>query len=205
MMTTLRLPAFCLVLAVAASAAAPVRAQTLSPDEKELAAYRLTMPAVKKAAAAMAAIAQAMAQDPKAKELARVEAEIEVLDNKDDLSEAELARLETLRERRDALEQEGDDATDLGTAESISDMEARLKTFPAASRILAAQGLAPREFAKIILALFQASLIQGLSQGKVDFAKLPAGVNPDNIRFVQQNEKELAALQAQMSAAGEKK
>jgi hypothetical protein len=179
-------------------------AQTLSADEKELATYKLTMPNVRKVAGVMRTLAEAAAQDPKARELAKLKDEIEALNKKDELTEAESEKLARLEERAQALEAEVDDQTDMGNANTIAEMESRMKQHPAAMKALAAEGLQPREFAKTLLALFQASIVKGFSQGKVDMAKLPAGVNPENIKFIEENEQELAALQAQMQPARKK-
>ena len=193
-----------LTLAVAIAAPAAVHAQSLGPDEKELAAYRLTMPTVRKAAAAMRAFAELSAKDPKMQEAAKLEAQIEALASKEELTAAEEATLEKLRARQEKLEEEGAAGPDMGNAETISGMEAEIKRLPGANAILAREGITAREFSKTFLALLQASLVVGFSQGKVDMAKLPPGVNPENIKFVQTNEKELQALQAEMAALNKK-
>ena len=183
---------------------APARAQTLSADEKELAAYTLTMPTVRKMAAAMRTLNSLASQDPKAQELARLRAEIETLEKKDELSEAEEQKLDKLREQADALDQEQDRSEGLGNAKTIDEMEAGIRKHPGAAAALAKEGLTPREFAKCTLALLQAAMVKGFSQGKVDMAKLPAGINPANIKFIEENEKELTELQKEMQGAVKK-
>jgi hypothetical protein len=193
--TTLAFAALCAV------AAAPAAAQTLSPDEKELAAYTLTMPTVRKVAAIMQRLNELEAQKPRVKELAKLRAEIETLEAKDELTEAEQERLEKLRERAEVLDQEiereGD--TGPGNANTIDDMVKRIESLPEARAALASHGLSGRDFAKTLFALLQAALVKGFSQGKVDMARLPPGVNPANVRFVEENATELAALQITMS------
>jgi hypothetical protein len=179
-------------------------AQTLGPDEKELAAYTLTMPTVRKVAAAMAAMNELEAQDPKVRERAKVREEIKALENKDELTEADEQKLEKLREREEALDDEIDRSSGPGDASTITEMEQRIKSYPGAAAILAREGIAPREFAKATLALFQAAMVKGFSQGKADMARLPPGINPANITFVEANEKELAELQKQMQGTEKK-
>lgn len=193
-----------LTLAAALAVSAPAIAQTLTPDQKALATYKLTMPTVRKVAAVMQKFNAMAEQDPKAQELKKVRAEIEALNQKDELTEAEQARLEKLQEREEALDREIEAAEGPGNADTIADLAARVDARPEAKAALAAEGLTSREFAMTFMALLQAAMIKGFSQGKVDLAKLPPGVNPDNIRFVEENEKELAALQAAMGGAPKK-
>lgn len=172
-------------------------AQTLSADEKELAAYRLTLPTVKKLAAVMQSLAEEAAQDPKAKEIAGIRAEIKELQKKDELTEAEGAKLEKLLEREQALEDEEDITSNpRRNAETLAEMEAQIKRFPSAVRALAREGLTAREYARATMALLQAAMVESFSQGKADLAKLPPGVNPENVRFVRENKTELEALQS---------
>ena len=191
------------VLALFVAAATSASGQALTPDQKELAAYKLTMPTVRKVAAVMQRLNDLESKNPKVQELAKIRAEIEALEQKDELSEADERRLERLFEREEALDEEIERETGVGDASSIDHLVKRVESQPGASAALAQEGLSTREFARTFLALLQAAMVKGLSQGKVDMAKLPAGINPENIRFVEENEKELAAIQAAMS--GEKK
>ena len=176
-------------------------AQTLSSDEKELAAYRLTMATVKKVAAATQALAEEAARDPRMKELNKVKAEMSELTKKEELTEAEESQLEKLREREQALQEEVERAEVGGgdNNKTLGDMEAAIKKHPAAMRALAAQGLTPREYATCLMALLQAAIVEGFSQGKADVTKLPAGINPENVRFVRENKTELEALQSALT------
>lgn len=178
--------------------------RTLSADEKELAAYTLTMPTVRKVAAAVRAFAELQAQDPKTKELAKIKEEMKALQARDELTEADQQKLEKLQERAGVLEEEISRIAGPGNATTITEIEARIKSHPGATAILAKEGLPPREFAKCTLALLQAAMVKGFSQGKVDMAKLPPGINPANITFIEQNEKELAELQKEMQNIGKK-
>lgn len=179
-----------------------VSAQTA--DEKALAAYRLNMATVRKVAAATQAFAAEQAKNPKVQELTKIRAEIKTLEEKDELTDAESEKLDTLREREEMLEQEldrEDDAADVNDNESLADMEASIKKMPQAMAILSREGLTPREYTLCMMALLQAAMIEGFSQGKADLTNLPAGVNPDNVRFVRENKAELEALQKMMAGA----
>jgi len=80
-------------------------------------------------------------------------------------------------------------------------MEAAFKKQPEAMRLLAAQGLSSREYWLCMMALMQAALVEGFSQGKADLKALPPGVNPDNLRFIRENKAELEKLQSEMARA----
>jgi hypothetical protein len=93
----------------------------------------------------------------------------------------------------------------MNDAKSLDDMERTIAAFPPMARALKREGLAPREFSKFMLAFLQAAMIHGFSQGKVDFAKLPAGVNPENIKFIAAHKAELDAMQQEFAAMGKRK
>jgi len=178
----------------------------MGPDEKELAAYRLTLPTVRKGAAVMKAFADEAAQDARAKEMAKIKTEIEELGKKDELTEAEQAKIDKLHERRQALEEEAANSPDRdgNNAKTLDEMEAQVRKHPAALRGLASQGLTPREYAKATMALLLASVVEGFSQGKADLEKLPPGVNAENVRFVRENKAELETIYAAMSRKDKK-
>lgn len=170
-----------------------------SADEKAIAAYRLTLPTVKKAMAVTESFMAELAKDPKVQEIQKVKAQIKALDEKEELTEAQQTELEKLREREEALEQEMDrsqESKGFNNAQTLADMEAAMKKEPAAMRALAREGLTPREYALCMMTLLQASLAEGFSQGKLDLAKLPPGINPENVKFVREHKAELEAMQA---------
>lgn len=194
-----------LIFGCAASSEPSAAAQTPSADEKALAAYKLTMPNVKKLMAVMQSFADEAARDPKVQEMARLKKQIEPLLAKDELTAAEQALQDKLQEGIDALEREADekDAKDDGSpannAKSLAEMEAAVKKHPAAMSALAREGLSPRDYALTTMALLQASMIEGFSQGKVDTKNLPPGVNPENILFVREHKAELESMQKAMA------
>jgi len=214
----LRLLPVCLLMT---TTALPLYAQALSADEKELAAYKITMPTLTKVMAAMRAVSAEALKDPKAQqaaklegEVADIEAQIEKLEKKDELTKADEARLETLngqleklREEKDRLEEAAEAAEDksMSNAKSLSEMEQAINKTPMFARALAGQGLTAREFSKFMLAMMQAGMVYGFSQGKVDYTKLPPGVNPDNVKFVAEHQAELQAMQKEFEGAGKAK
>ena len=181
------------------------QSRTLSADEKEIAAYTLTMANVKKVATSLQLLMAEMEKDPKVREMRKIEADIKALEKKDELTDAESEQIEKMRERKEALEEEAKDSrwgTDGSSNQSLDDIEASVKRHPVASRILASQGLSPRDYALTLMALMQAALVEGFSQGKLELDKLPPGVNPANIKFVRENK---AALDEIQRATGGKK
>ena len=192
------------VLAFALIASNDASAQ--SADEKALAAYQLNMATVRKVAAATQAFAAEQAKDPKVQELTKLRAEIKALEDKDELTDAESQKLDKLREREEALEQamdREDDSPDSNNNQTLADMEANIKKMPQAMAILTREGITPREYTLCMMALLQAAMVEGFSQGKADLTKLPAGVNPENVKFVRENKAELETLQKMM--AGQKR
>jgi hypothetical protein len=161
------------------------------------------MPIVRKVANAMKALNELQSRDPKVRELEKIKKEIEALERKDDLTDAEAEKIEQLRERADALDEQIEQEQP-SSASTLADMEAQIKKHPEAAAILSKEGITPREFAKTTMALFEAAMVVGFSKGNVDMAKLPAGVNPANVTFFQEHQKELEEIQRQMEGASKK-
>jgi hypothetical protein len=197
------------------AASIPLSAQggLSAADEKELASYRLSMATVKKVGAAMQAMADEMGQDPQFQRIAKleseidaIEAQVEKLNEKDELTPADesrieglTAQLEKLQEQKERLEDENPDNS-MSKARTITEMEEGVRKVPVMVRGLERAGLTPREYAKFMLAMLQASMVYGFSQGKVDYAKLPPGVNPENVKFVAEHQAELQAMQKEFAA-----
>lgn len=185
-------------------------------DEKELAAYVLTMPTLNKVMAAMRVMAQEMRKDPKYQQLMKFDADIEALEKqleplqaKDETTPAEdkkieslLEQVEKLREQKEQAEEAMSELVPMGNMRSLDDMERGMAKFPPMVRALKSQGLSPREYAKFMMVMLQAGMIYGFSQGKVDYAKLPAGVNPENIKFIIAHKAELDAMQKEFATLG---
>ena len=181
-------------------------AQTLSADEKELAAYTLTMPTVKKMMAVAALMAEDEAKDPKVQERNKLKAQIDALEAKDELTEAQQAELDKLRERLEAMETaaENEPESAFKNPKSLAEMEAAMKSHPGAMRAMTTAGITPREFARVTMALLQAAMVEGFSQGKADLKTLPAGINPENVKFVREHKAELEAMQKALESQTKK-
>jgi predicted RNase H-like nuclease (RuvC/YqgF family) len=208
-----------LIALITVTTTAPLLAQSKA-DEKELASYTLTLATMNKVVAAMRGMTQEMMNDPKYQQLmkfdeqiADLEKQIDTLQEKDELTDAESAKIdslheqvEKLRERKEQAEESmSTDAPSMNDAQSLDEMERGITAFPPMARALTREGLAPREYAKFMLAMLQAGMIHGFSQGKVDYAKLPAGVNPENIKFIAAHQAELEAMQKEFAAMGKPK
>lgn len=202
----LLVPVFTIGIIAASAPLTP--AQTVTGDEKVLANHRLTMPTVKKVMAVMQGMIAETANDPKTQERAKLKAQIETLQNKEELTDAEQAQLDKLYERMQALEAEEEAVDDPSSSDSnnqsLADMEAALKKHPAMMKLLAREGITAREYVVTLMALMQAAMVEGFSQGKAELDKLPAGINPENVRFVRENKAELEAMQKALADAQKK-
>ena len=129
------------------AAAIPVslHAQTsgFSPaDEKELASYRLTMDTVNKLETATLAMIEEMKKDPRYQKLAKIQAEMEALEKKEEPTDADIERMQALEEEKEALESAVD--LNLTAAGSLDAMEASVKKTPILARSVEQAGLTPR-------------------------------------------------------------
>lgn len=188
----------CLVSAPASSAGQKLAAE----DAKEIAAYELTAAALQKVMNVNRAMVQQLAQDPKIKEAMQVEAEIDALEDKETLTEADEKRMEELQARRTALE----DATGNplgGDARTLAEMESRIRAYPPLVQALQKEGMAPREYARFWLAFIQAAFVHGFQKSGM-LKELPPEVNPANVRFMEQHAAEIAKMQAEFEALSRK-
>ena len=183
-----------------ASAQAP-----LDADAKELKSYTLTTTALKQFAAATRNMMTAAKADPRFQEMAKLKAEVEKLEAKEEPTEADDARLEKLNAQIDALESK---LPNINVADArlktLSDIEAAIKKEPLALNALNAAGMAPRDYAKFSLAFFQAAMLHGMQKAGVikEVPKdLQATVNMDNVKFIEANQAEINALMAEFQAA----
>lgn len=172
-------------------------------DSKELASYRLTMETTKKVFALMRSVAKEMASDPKAQALQKTKAEIEALSKKDELTDAESARLEKLQmqaeQQEDALEQVAG-GLNLNTAQNLNEMEAAIKANPRFMAALSGAGLTARDYSKYILASLMAGMVAGFQKSGMlkELPKELKEVNPENVKFMFDHEAELAAMRKEM-------
>jgi hypothetical protein len=189
----------CLLIPTFASAAQ----KTEEADAKEISAYKLTTASLAKVVNVNRALIQQMLQDPKVKETEKLGAEIDALEKKDQLSDAEEKRLQDLRARQEQLEDSMDNPLG-GDTKTLSEMEGRIKKYPPLMQALQKEGMAPREYAKFWLAFIQAAFVQGFKKSGM-LKELPPDVNPDNVKFMEDHAAEIEAMQKEFEALGKKK
>ena len=174
------------------------------PDSKEVVAYRLTVPALNKVVQASKNMAEAVRNDPRFVKRAALRAEIKKLDEKDELTDTEVSRLEQLR----AEAEKADESFNLaGNTNTLSGMAAAIDKEPLARKALDDAGITSREFAKFALASFQAGMVAGMmKQGVIKEVpkELAATVNMDNVKFFQEHEAEFEALVKAMKSIEER-
>ena len=174
------------------SAAAKVRSDA---DMKELASYTLTMDTLNKVDRVIQRVTAEMKKDPKVIETTKLKAELKALTDKDDTTEAEDKRMETIRERLEALESSDDNnSMSVGDGQDLNSMAAKIQALPAAASALRAEGLSAREFSKFMVALLQAGLAAGMQKAGL-IKTTPEGTNPANIKFMLEHEAELQKMQ----------
>lgn len=182
---------FVLLVALAPSVAA-AQGNTTGADTREVLAYRLTLPKLKQLNAALADLSRQRESDPAAQQLARKKKELEALSAKDELTEAEQARIEQLE--REIEEAEDPDAGD-DSAQSLTAMAGRMQADPRTAAALKRAGLAAREAATLQLSFLQTALAaELLASGTI--REIPKDVNADNVSFYQAHKAEIAAMTA---------
>lgn len=190
----------CVVIAALVSAAPALAQGQTDPDAQEIASYRLSMDTVNKVAAATRVMAAEMKKDPRFQEVAKVDAEIKALEKKEETTEAEDAKLEELKGRREELSEKLAGLS-MGNAESLSAMEAQIRKVPPLMAGLQSASLTPREYAKFMLAALQAGMVAGLKkQGLVK--EVPKQVSAENVAFMEAHEADFKALQKEWEALG---
>lgn len=185
-----------LVTAMPAALAAQ-GAKLAAADARELASYRLTMETVRKVQTATRSMVAELKKDPKFQRQMKLEADIERLNKKEELTEAEQERLAALEEEKERLEESSE--LNLGSATSLDEMEASVKKMPVVANALARAGLSPREYGTFMMAMIQASMVAGFKKAGM-IKEVPRDVNPDNVKFVEEHEAELKAMQAEFEA-----
>ena len=185
----------CITLSLAANVAA--QGADSNTDLKEVTSYRLTMEGLKKVQTATRLMAAAMKNDPRHQASLKLEAEIEALEKKDELTDAEQTRLESLQQKKEELE-----ANDtFGDTDTLSDMAAAIAKEPAMASALKQAGMTPREYATFTMAMLQAAMVVGFKKsGLIKETPKEAGVNLENVKFVEDHAAELEAMQKEFDA-----
>ena len=201
----MRLRALASLLA-AATIVAAIPAAAQDADAKELAAYRLTKANLDRYVQATRTMILEMQKDPKVQEAQKLAAEIKSLREKEELTPAEETRLENLIRKQEEQEEkeESTGGLNFSEAKTLDDMEARLTQMPQAAAALKAAGFPPREYAKFTLVLFQSAMVAGFKKAGM-VKELPKEVAPENVKFVEDHEKDLEAMRAEMEALASKK
>lgn len=161
-------------------------------DTREVLAYRLTMPKLKQLNAVMVDLHRQRDADPAYQQLQRKKKELAALGEKDELSDAEQDRMARLEAEIEELEQADEMPEDQD--QSLSAMAERLAADPRAAAALKKAGLAPREAATMSLALFQAAFTVGLLDSGT-IKSIPKDASTENVKFYQANRAEIEALE----------
>jgi hypothetical protein len=193
--------AVCAALTGTASAQRAPQAAREDADMKEVAAYRLTVPVLQKVAAVSQAMADAMAKDPKYKQYIAAKKELDALRKKDEPTEADEQRMQTLEEQIEKMDPSNDMSDKTDSANSLADMERSLARVPHLSDALKQAGLTPREFAKFELCALQAGMIAAF-QKSGQTIKLPDGIQPENVQFMKDHEAEFTKINDVMQGLG---
>jgi hypothetical protein len=175
-----------------ASQAATTRANA---DLKELSTYTLSLDALNKVDRAMRSFAVEMKKDPKVQEAMKLEADIKALEKKfqeTEPTDAEQKRLEEMEAKLEALKD--NESLNMGDANTISEMAAKIQKFPPMVSALQREGLTARDYAKFMMAMLQAGLAAGFQKAGM-LKELPEGTNPANVKWIIQHEAELAKMQ----------
>jgi hypothetical protein len=195
MMTAMRVALMSAAVACTAVASAQ---PAMTADAKEIANYRLSMEGLNKVAVAMRSIIGEMKKDPRFQEALTADAEIKALEKKGELTAAEQQRIEQLRARKEELSKVLSGMS-MGNADTLSDMEAQIRKVPQVMAGLRVADMTPRDYAKFMLTMLQASMVAGLKKHGVAM-QLPIEVAPENVKFIEEHEAELKALQEEWKA-----
>lgn len=193
-----------LILTAALSTSSPVPQATPQADRdmKEIASYRLTMDTVKKVDVAMRAMFDEMAKDPRFQASLKLEAELKALNEKEERTEADDRRIEELEREKETMRSEN--PFNLGSANTLSEMEAQVQKVPPMANALRSAGLTPREYSKFMLAMLQAGMAAGMKKSGL-IKELPKDFPAENVQFILDHEAELTAMQKQWQELGKPK
>ena len=180
-------------LLVLAPAPAAAQGNAADADTREVLAYRLTMPKLRQLNEFLEDLHRQQEADPAYQAVLKKKKELEALNAKEELTEAEQERMAQL----EAEIEEAEQAEEMPEEEdqSLSAMVERMAADPRIAGALKRAGLAPREAATLQLAFFQAAFAVGMLESGV-IKKIPKEANTENVRFFQANRAAIAALTA---------
>ena len=181
--------------ALLALAPAPAAAQgnAADADTREVLAYRLTMPKLRQLNQFIEDLRRQEEADPAYQALLKKKKELEALNAKEELTEAEQERMAQLEAEIEEAEQTEEMPEEQD--QSLSAMAERMVADPRIAGALKRAGLAPREAATLQLAFFQAAFAVGLLESGT-IKEIPKEANTENVRFFQANRAAIAALTA---------
>lgn len=194
--------ALILTAALSTSSPAPQATPQADRDMKEIASYRLSMDTVKKVDVAMRAMFDEMARDPRFQASIKLEAELKALNAKEERTEADDRRIEELEREREEMRSEN--PFNIGSANTLSEMEAQVQKVPPMANALRSAGLTPREYSKFMLAMLQAGMAAGMKKSGL-IKELPKDFPAENVQFILDHEAELTAMQKQWQELGKPK
>jgi hypothetical protein len=180
------------VLATMVAFLVPSVTRAQDADTREVLAYRLTMPKLRQLNQVFLELQRQRAADPAWQALQKKKQELAALGEKDELSDAEQDRMARLEAEIEELEQADEMPED--QEQSLSAMAERLASDPRAAAALKKAGLAPREAATMSLALFQAAFTVGLLDSGT-ITSVPKDASAENVTFYQANRAEIEALE----------
>ncbi|MGH9197466.1 MAG: hypothetical protein ACRD1T_17200 [Acidimicrobiia bacterium] len=174
-------------------------------DMAEVHNYRLTMANVRQIAEAYKAIFAAVEKDPRAQALMKLEAELEILQAKDEPTEADMKRIEALEQQIEQGKAPFQGlSVNVNEKKTLTEMAQAIEAEPILARAVRAAGFTPRQFVTAQMAFFEAMLTHGfMKAGGVK--EPPKGVPIENLKFVQENEAELTKLFQELEALGKKR
>lgn len=200
MMNIVKTFAITLTVLACIAPATLAQASSESADEKEIAAYRLTTGSLTKIKKAMRLAAEAEAKSPKMQVQIKLQSAVDSLRKKDELSEAEQARLDKLEQQLAKAEEEDDFLAD----ESLSQMAKKISEYKPIADALRQAGMTPREFAVWTMAYAEAAMAVGLKQAGMT-KDIPKDVNLTNVKFVEDHMEEIKAMQQEYERISKKR
>jgi chorismate mutase len=171
-------------------------AAAADPDLKELEAYTLTMDTLNKIDRANRAMIAALQKDPKYAERIKLGQELAALKKKSETTEADDKRIEDIEARIEKFDEANQ--KDDGPSNTLSDIERKINAMPGMAAALKQEGVTARDYAKFTMAVVQAGFALGAKQMTEKMGKpftMPEGLNPANIKFVQEHEADIKKLQ----------
>jgi hypothetical protein len=184
-----------LVLAAPPVASADAQGTPSERDAAEIKAYRLTMGDVRKLAAAGEALNRAIANDPRYKAEQALKQEIAALEKRDNLSDAELKRVDELQTKLQEMQDKNDQGNK--SAESLDEMARQIESEPVMANAIKGAGMTPRQYSLVMIVTAQSMMAHGFQKsnaGKPLPKEVANAVLADNVKLVGDNEAEIERL-----------